>query len=248
LSGLTSTYVLVPQSLPSHTRKVTGSIPVGTTRNAEVSSCLVGWSPLAIAFIRQNPPWVDLPLDYLKVRRGTGTAPHSTCGHRRRPETVESGIGDGGGGVVNELGYETRRHCRGGGETRRYGSDGRLILSCERILRGDWRHRCVMALPFFGGASVIVCQGGDLLAIRPRHPPQGDTPAVTAKYHGYQRLSMIVSRQADTSGLAPGEPVERHRYLSMKVLVLMFLKSGSRRRPKLAHTFRAHAWGRPRLV
>jgi len=34
----------------------------------------------------------------------------------------------------------------------------------------------------------------------------------------------------------------------MKVLVLMFLKSGSRRRPKLAHTFRAHAWGRPRLV
>ena len=115
VSGLTSAYVLVLQSLPSHTRKVTGSIPVGTTRNAEVSSCLVGWPPLAIAFIRQNPPWVDLPLDYLKVRRGTGTAPHSTCGHRRRPETVESGIGDGGGGVVvDELGDETRRHCRGG--------------------------------------------------------------------------------------------------------------------------------------
>jgi hypothetical protein len=76
---------------------------------------LVGWPPLAIAFIRQNPPWVDLPLDYLKVCRGTGTAPHSTCGHRRRPETVESGMGDGGGGVVvNELGDETRRHCRGG--------------------------------------------------------------------------------------------------------------------------------------
>jgi len=92
-----------------------GSIPVGTTRNAEVSSCLVGWPPLAIAFMRQNPPWVDLPLDYLKVCRGTGTAPHSTCGHRRRPETVESGMGDGGGGVVvNELGDETRRHCRGG--------------------------------------------------------------------------------------------------------------------------------------
>ena len=101
-------------SLPPHTRKGTGSIPVGTTRNAEVSSCLVGWSPLAIAFIRQNPPRVDLPLDYLKVRRGTGTAPHSTCGHRRRPETVESGIGDGGGGVVNELGDETRRHYRVG--------------------------------------------------------------------------------------------------------------------------------------
>src|ERR1700748_602144 len=116
LSGLTSTNELVPQSLPTHTRKVTGSIPVGTTRNAEVSSCLVGWPPPAIAFIRQNPPWVDLPLDYLKVRRGTGTAPHSTCGHRRRPETVESGVGNGGGGVVNELGDETRRHCRGGGE------------------------------------------------------------------------------------------------------------------------------------
>jgi hypothetical protein len=55
-------------SLPPHTRKVTGSIPVG--------------------------------------------------GHRRRPETVESG-----------------------GETRRDGSDGRLILSCERIRRGDWRRR-----------------------------------------------------------------------------------------------------------
>src|SRR6476646_2494517 len=99
--------------LPAKARS-TGSIPVGTTRNAEVSSCLVGWSPLAIAFIRQNPPWVDLPLDYLKVRRGTGTVPHLTCGHRRRLETVESGVGDGGGGVVNELGYETRRHCRGG--------------------------------------------------------------------------------------------------------------------------------------
>ena len=96
-----SAYAAAQQrSLPLHTRKVTGSIPVGTTRNAEVSSCLVGWPPLAIAFIRQNPPRVDLPLDYLKVRRGTGTAPHSTCGHRRRPETVESGIGDGGGGVV----------------------------------------------------------------------------------------------------------------------------------------------------
>jgi len=78
---------------------------------------LVGWPPLAIAFIRQNPPWVDLPLDYLKVRRGTGTVPHLTCGHRRRPETVESGVGDGGGGVVNELGYGSRnkaanRSCR----------------------------------------------------------------------------------------------------------------------------------------
>jgi len=115
LSGPISTNGPVLQSLPSHTRKVTGSIPVGTTRNVEVSSCLVGWPPLAIAFIRQNPPWVDLPLDYLKVCRGTGTAPHSTCGHRRRPETVESGMGDGGGGVVvNELGDETRRHCRGG--------------------------------------------------------------------------------------------------------------------------------------
>jgi hypothetical protein len=77
-------------SLPPHTRKGTGSIPVGTTRNAEVGSCLVGWSPLAIAGIRQNPPRVDVPLDYLKVCRGTGSAPHSTCGHRRRPETVES--------------------------------------------------------------------------------------------------------------------------------------------------------------
>ena len=36
-----------------------------------------------------------------------------------------------------------------------------------------------MAFPFFGGASVIVCQGADLLAIRPRRPPQGDTTAVT---------------------------------------------------------------------
>src|SRR6476646_7743828 len=50
------------------------------------------------------------------TRKVTGSTPVS--GHRRRPETVESG-----------------------GDTRRYGSDGRLILSCERILRGDWRRR-----------------------------------------------------------------------------------------------------------
>ena len=33
----------------------------------------------------------------------------------------------------------------------------------------------VMAFPFFGGASVIVCQGADLIAIRSRRPPK-ETP------------------------------------------------------------------------
>jgi len=32
----------------------------------------------------------------------------------------------------------------------------------------------VTAFPFFGSASVIVCQGADLIAIRPRRPPRGD--------------------------------------------------------------------------
>ena len=44
-----------------------------------------------------------------------------------------------------------------------------------------------MALPFFGGASVIVCQGADLIAIRSRRPPQGDTAAVTAKCRVFGR-------------------------------------------------------------
>jgi len=33
-------------------------------------------------------------------------------------------------------------------------------------------------MAFFGGASVIVCQDEDLIAIRSRRPPQGDTAAV----------------------------------------------------------------------
>src|SRR5271154_183691 len=37
----------------------------------------------------------------------------------------------------------------------------------------------MMAFPCSGGVSVIVCQGANLLAIRPRRPPQGDTAAVT---------------------------------------------------------------------
>src|SRR5258705_5695966 len=45
----------------------------------------------------------------------------------------------------------------------------------------------VMAFPFFGGASVIVCQGADLIAIRSRRPPQGDTAAVTAKCRVFGR-------------------------------------------------------------
>ena len=44
-----------------------------------------------------------------------------------------------------------------------------------------------LELPFFGGASVIVCQGADLIAIRSRRPPQGDTAAVTAKCRVFGR-------------------------------------------------------------
>ena len=41
-----------------------------------------GWPRLTIAFIRQNPPQVDLPLAHLKVLRGTRTAT-DIAAHRR---------------------------------------------------------------------------------------------------------------------------------------------------------------------
>jgi hypothetical protein len=103
--------VLTPQVSSIHCRLTRGRSLVRSQSGPQERprSAAVWWAGhrWAIEFIRQNPPRVDVPLDYLTVCRGTGTAPHSTCGHRRRQETVESGIGDGGGGVVNN--WATKR-------------------------------------------------------------------------------------------------------------------------------------------
>jgi hypothetical protein len=54
-----------------------------------------------------------------------------------------------------------------------------------------------MAFVFFGGASVIVCQGADLLAIRPRRPPQGDTALCDDPVQGVDAVFAFVTHRVE---------------------------------------------------
>ena len=101
--------------------------PPDTRRSATVWRRRV---PLATGCIRRNPPQDDLPLDYLKVPPNEPHVPDMRpigADQKRLIRAWPRSAGD----VVNGFGNETRRNCRDGGETRRDGSDGRLIVSCE---------------------------------------------------------------------------------------------------------------------
>ena len=101
--------------------------PPDTLRSATVWR---GRVPLATGCIPRNPPQDDLPLDHLKVPPNEPHVPDMRAigaDQKRLIRAWPRSAGD----VVNGFGNETRRNCRDGGETRRGGSDGRLIVSCE---------------------------------------------------------------------------------------------------------------------